>query len=72
VVGITSGADAVAILNGVNAPTAARSGYFQTHSLYQTTGVISCSDLISALALNVVSGASNIRGTIAKSKAGLM
>ena len=47
-------------------------GYFQTHRLYQTTGVISCSDLISALALNVVSGASNIRDTIAKSKAGLM
>ena len=72
VVGITSGADAVAILNGVNAPTAERSGYFQTHSLYQTTGTISSTDLISVLPLNVVSGASNIRGTIAKSKAGLM
>lgn len=72
VVGVTSGTDAVAILYGVNAPTSARSGYYQTHSLYQTTGIISCTDLISALTLNVVSGASNIRGTIAKSKAGLM
>lgn len=72
VVGVTSGAGAVALLYAVNAPTAARSGYFQTHSLYQTTGTISCTDLISALPLNVVSGASNIRGTIARSKAGLM
>jgi hypothetical protein len=72
IVGATSGSEAVAILYGVNAPTAARSGYFQTHSLYQTTGIISCTDLISALPLNVVSGQSNIRGTIAKSKAGLM
>lgn len=72
IVGLTSGTDAVAILNGVNAPTVERSGYYQTHSLYQTTGIISCTDLISALTLNVVSGASNIRGTIAKSKAGLM
>ena len=72
IVGATSGAGAVALLYAVNAPTVARSGYFQTHSLYQTTGTISCTDLISALPLNVVSGASNIRGTIAKSKAGLM
>lgn len=72
VVGVTSGANAVAILYGVNAPTVARSGYNQTHSVYQTTGIISCTDLISALELNVVSGASNIRGTISKSKAGLM
>lgn len=72
IVGLTSGTDAVAILNGVNAPTVAWSGYFQTHSIYQTTGILSSTDLISALALNVVSGASNIRGTISKSKAGLM
>ena len=72
IVGLTSGTDAVAILNGVNAPTVERSGYFQTHSIYQTTGILSSTDLISALALNVVSGASNIRGTISKSKAGLM
>lgn len=72
IVGLTSGADAVMILSGVNAPTVARSGYYQTHSLYQTTGMLNCRDLISALATNVVSGASNIQGTIAKSKAGLM
>lgn len=72
IVGVTSGANAVAILYGVNAPTSARSGYRQTHALYQTTGMISCTDIISALELNVVSGQSNIRGTIAKSKAGLM
>lgn len=72
IVGATSGADAVAILYGVNAPTVARGGYYQTHAVYQTTGVISCTDTISALPLNVVSGASDIRGTIAKSKAGLM
>ena len=72
IVGATSGENAIAILYGVNAPTVARSGYRQTHALYQTTGIISCTDLISALELNVVSGASNIRGTITKSKAGLM
>lgn len=72
VVGLTSGTNAVAILYAVNAPTVARSGYRQTHSLYQTTGIVSCTDIISALPLNVVSGSSNIRGTIALSKAGLM
>lgn len=72
VVGATSGADAVAIMYGVNVPTVARSGFFQTHSVYQTAGIVNCTDLISALPLNVVSGSSNIRGTIAKSKAGLM
>lgn len=72
VVGVTSGTNALAILYAVNAPTVARSGYMQTHSLYQTTGMISSTDLISALPLNVVSGRSNIRGTLAFSKAGLM
>lgn len=72
IVGVTSGENAVAILYGVNAPTSARGGYNQTHSVYQTTGIISCTDIISALPLNVVSGLSNIRGTIALSKAGLM
>lgn len=69
-----SGADAVSILYGVNAPTLARGGYYQTHSVYQYTGggMLNCTDLVSALPLSVVSGISNIRGTIAKSKAGLM
>ena len=72
VVGVTSGTNAVAILYGVNAPTVARSGYNQTNSVYQTTGMICSTDLISALPLNVVSGASNIRGTVALSKANMM
>lgn len=72
VVGATSGANAVAILYGVNAPTTARGGFYQTHSIYQTTGWICSTDLISALPLNVVSGISNIRGTIELSKAGMM
>ena len=72
IVGATSGANSVAILYGVNAPTTARSGYRQTHAIYQTTGMICSTDLISALPLNVVSGSSNIRGTITFSKAGMM
>lgn len=72
IVGATSGTNAIAILYGVNAPTNARSGYIQTHSLYQTTGWINSTDLVSALPVNVVSGISNIRGTIALSKADLM
>ena len=72
IVGVTSGTNALAILYAVNAPTSARSGYMQTHSLYQTTGMISSTDLISALEMNVISGQSNIRGTLAFSKAGLM
>lgn len=64
--------NAVSILNGVSAPTIARSGYYQTNSLLQWTGggVLCSTDLISALPLVVVSGISNIRGTIALSKAG--
>lgn len=65
-----SGADAVSVLYGVSAPTLARSGYYQTNSILQWAGggVLSCTDLISALPMIVVSGISNIRGTIAKSK----
>lgn len=69
-----SAANAVSILNGVNAPTLARSGFYQTNSVLQWAGggVLSCTDLVSALPLIVVSGIANIRGTIEKSKAGLM
>ena len=65
-----SGADAVSILYGVSAPTAARSGFYQTNSVLQWAGggILSCTDLISELPLIVVAGISNIRGTIAKSK----
>ena len=72
IVGLTSGENAVAILYAVNAPTSGRSGYRQTHSIYQTTGLVSCTDIISALPLNVVSGSSNISGTLAVSKAGML
>ena len=68
-----SGAEAVSILNGVNAPTVTRAGYYQTHALFQTSsgGVMNCSDLVSALDV-LASGSGEIRGTIAKSKAGNM
>ena len=69
-----SGADAVTIMYGVSAPTSERGGFYQTNAIYQVSGggMICCTDLISALPLNVVSGANNTRGTVAKSKAGLM
>lgn len=65
-----SGADAVCILYGVSAPTLARSGFYQTNSILQWAGggILSCTDLISALPLVVAAGISNIRGTITKSK----
>ena len=69
-----SAADAVSILYGVNAPTLTRSGFYQTDAIMQFAGggMLNCTDLISALPVTVVAGISNIRGTIAKSKAGLM
>lgn len=65
-----SGAEAVSILYGVSAPTSARSGFYQTNSLLQWAGggMVNCTDLISELPMIVVSGISNIRGTITKSK----
>lgn len=69
-----SAANAVSILYGVNAPTVSRSGYYQTNSIMQYAGggIMNCTDLVSALTVTVVSGISNIRGTIAMSKPGLM
>lgn len=69
-----SAANAVSMLYGVNAPTVSRSGFYQTNALMQFSGggIMNCTDLVSALAVTVVSGISNIRGTIAKSKPGLM
>lgn len=66
-----SAVNAVSVLNGVNAPTVARGGYYQTHSLIQLTGggFMNCSDLVSELPVSVVAGISEIRGTISKSKA---
>lgn len=65
-----SGADAVSILYGVSAPTLARSGFYQTNSLLQWVGggILCSTDLMSALPMIVVSGISNVRGTISKSK----
>lgn len=65
-----SGADAVSILYGVSAPTSERTNFYQTNSIYQFTGggIMNCTDLISELPVTVVSGISNIRGTITKSK----
>lgn len=65
-----SGSGAVSILYGVNAPTVARTGYSQINSVLQFTGsgLLSCTDLISTLPLVVVSGISNIRGTLALNK----
>lgn len=65
-----SGAQAVSILYGVNAPTVARSGFSQISSVIQFAGggFVNCTDLVSALPLVVVAGISNIRGTIAFNK----
>lgn len=71
VVGHQAGStNAVSILNGVNAPTWERGGYYQTHSIYQynTGGIIKCHDLVSALPVDAIYDA-EISGTIAKSKA---
>lgn len=69
-----SGVNAVSILYGVNVPTLARSGFYQTHSVIQFAGggTLNCTDLVSALPLSVTAGISNIRGTISQSKSGLM
>ncbi len=69
-----SDANAVSILYAVNAPIGARSGFYQTNSILQWVGggIMNCTDLISELPIITVSGISNIRGTIAKNKAGNM
>lgn len=69
-----SNTNAVSILYGVNAPTYERSGYYQKNSIWQVGngGMVNCTDLISTLPLSVISGKSNIRGTIAQSKNGQM
>lgn len=69
-----SAAGAVAILDGVNAPTISYAGTYQTHAIYQTAGAgnLNCRDLVSALPVSVISGISNVQGTIARSKAGNM
>ena len=67
-----SAANAVSILYAVSAPTLNRSGFYQTNSIVQYAGggLMNCTDLVSALAATVISGISDIRGTLALSKAG--
>lgn len=62
--------NAVSILNGVNAPTWGRGGYYQTHSIkqYSGGGTIKCRDLVSALPVDAIYDA-DISGTIAINKA---
>ena len=62
--------NAVSILNGVNAPTWGRGGYYQTHSIkqYSGGGTIKCRDLVSALPVDAIYSA-DISGTIAINKA---
>lgn len=71
---ISTATKATSILNGVNAPTVARDGYYQTHALNQASGggILNCRDLVSALAVTLVTGSSNISGTIAYSKPNTM
>ena len=61
--------NAASILNGVNAPTWERGGYYQTHAIYQYmgSGTIKCHDLVSALPVDAIYDA-EISGTITKSK----
>ena len=68
-----SAANAVSILYAVSAPALNRSGFYQTNSIVQYAGggLMNCTDLVSALAATVTSGISDIRGTIALSKAGM-
>lgn len=65
---------AVSILDGVNAPTIAYANQYQTHALYQASGAgnLNCRDLVTLLPVSVISGISNVQGTIARSKAGNM
>lgn len=69
-----SGSESVTIMYGVSCPTSARSGYSQTNCILQFagSGILSCTDTISELPMSVVSGLSNIRGTITKSKADIV
>ena len=67
-----SAANAVSLLYGVVAPTAAVSGMYQTNSIYQVNqngNYINCRDLVSALPVSVQSGYSTVAGTISLSKA---
>ena len=64
-------AGTITILDRVNAPTVAISGYYQTHAIYQAAGagVLNCRDLISALTVTTASVSSTVSGTVEISRA---
>ena len=67
-----SAANAVSLLYGVVAPTAAVSGMYQTNAIYQANAngnYVNCRDLVSSLTVYVQSGYSTVAGTISLSKA---
>ena len=70
IVGQTA-AKTITILDRVNAPTVAISGYYQTHAIYQGAGagILNCRDLISALTVTTASGISTVSGTVEISRA---
>jgi len=66
-----SAANAVSLLYGVVAPTAAKNGFYQTNAIYQanTNGnYVNCRDLVSTLTIYVQQGYSTVAGTISLSK----
>lgn len=69
-----SGTNSVSILNGVSAPTKARTNLFQTHAIYQMTGAgyVSCYGLITKLTNQLDSAKSHIAGTIPLDKENLI
>ena len=69
-----SGETSVSVLHGVSVPAKTRNGFKQTHAIYQMTGggYVSCYGLISTLDTQLMSGQSNIAGTIPLNKEGLL
>lgn len=69
-----SGETSVSVLHGVSVPKKARSGFSQTHAIYQMTGggYVSCYGLITTLPTQLVSGQSHIAGTIPLDKENLI
>ena len=66
-----SASNAVSLLYGVVAPTAAKTGFYQTNAIYQANAngnYVNCRDLVSALTIYVQSGYSTVAGTISLSK----
>lgn len=52
------------ILYGVSIPDVPRSGYYQNNCIYQAGGYVNATDIITTLPMEVLTGQSNIRGTI--------